>query len=89
MQQMRMCRRCRTKPEFQIIDDSDPQSGANRILQQAGMDGTQGRECIRFRRTGRKSYVVVKCEDDERYTFLYEEQSTDSKKKLKRASITR
>ena len=28
-------------------------------------------------------YVVVKCEDDERYTFLYEEQSTDSKKKLK------
>lgn len=28
-------------------------------------------------------YVVVKCEDDERYTFLYEGQSTDSKKKLK------
>ena len=71
------------KTEFQIIDDSDLQSGANQDTAQAGMDGTKTANVPDSDALEGSPYVVVKCEDDERYTFLYEEQSTDSKKKLK------
>ena len=71
------------KTEFQIRDDSDSQSGANQDTTQAGMDGTKDANVSDSDALEGSPYVVVKCEDDERYTFLYEEQSTDSKKKLK------
>ncbi|MDD6326241.1 MAG: protein kinase [Lachnospiraceae bacterium] len=71
------------RTEFQIIDGSDSQSGANQDTTQSGIDSTQITNVSDSDSLEGSPYVVVKCEDDERYTFLYEEQSTDSKKKLK------
>lgn len=71
------------RTEFQIIDDSDSQSGADPDTTQSGMDSTQITNVADSDQLEGSPYVVVKCEDDERYTFLYEERSTDSAKKLK------
>ena len=68
---------------FQITEDSVSSSGANQDTAQSEMDSTQITDVSDSDSLEGSPYVVVKCEDDERYTFLYEERSTDSAKKLK------